>query len=300
MKITGQQHRMLAGWLLVALVVWVVGARQAVAATVRFNDLEDAAVSQAREWQKGGKARAVMSSDGKVVFPFGQTMPKLTCSPTRACDVEMQPAEKVKKVVLGDGVNWTWSPAESVEHGVVVQHVIFQPHDSDLESNVIILTDHRTYHMKLFAPKTGGAYINRAAFYYPQELVQDWEEKETTVVAVADKVEAEKVMATPVSIEKIDLNYTVSGSASFKPVNVFNDGERTFMEMPDSLRVSGSPTLLLLDEKNEVMKVNYRREEDPKTGVIHYVVDKLFTQAELRLGDEKVKIMWKKKKGKGF
>jgi P-type conjugative transfer protein TrbG len=288
----------LSGLLAIGLCLWMAGARLAVAAD-RFNDLEDAAASQAREWQKGGRAKPIMSSDGKVVFAYGQSMPKLTCSPTRACDVEMQPGEKVKKVVLGDSVNWAWSGADSVEHGVTVQHVIFQPRDSDLESNVIILTDHRSYHIKLYAPKTGGAYINRAGFYYPQELVQGWEDTEAAATSVADKVDEEKVMSSSVSIDKMDFNYTVSGSGSFKPVHVFNDGERTYMEMPDNLRVDGSPIMLLLDEKGDVMKVNYRREEDPKTGVIHYVVDKLFSQAELRLGEEKVKIVWKRK-GKGL
>jgi len=261
----------------------------------KYNELEDAAVAEAKVWQAGGKAHPVMSSDGKVIFPFGQTMPKLTCSPTRACDVEMQPGEKVKKVILGDGANWTWEPAESIETGHTVQHVIFQPRDSDLESNVIITTDHRTYHIKLYAPKKEGAYLNRIAFYYPQELVTEWDDKAAASAVVKAKEEGLNVMSAAVSPEKLDFDYKMEGDASFKPVRVFNNGERVYMEMPDSLNASTYPTLLLLDEKDNVMVVNYRREIDPETKKIHYVVDKLFSKGELIIGTEKVLISWKKK-----
>ena len=146
----------------------------------KYNELDDAAVSQAKIWQAGGKARPLMSSDGKIVFAFGQSMPKLTCSPLRACDVEMEPGEKVKKIILADSVNWTWDAAESIERGKTIQHVVFQPKDRDLESNVIITTDHRTYHIKLYSPKVEGAYLNRAGFYYPSELVSSWADKMKT------------------------------------------------------------------------------------------------------------------------
>lgn len=279
--------------LIVALVLLSVWSSWAVAGD-RYNDLEDAAVAEARVWQQGGRAHPIMSSDGKVIFAYGQSMPKLTCSPTRACDVEMEPGEKVKKIVLGDGVNWVWNGAESEEAGKTIQHVVFQPRDVALESNAIIFTDHRSYHIKLFSPAHEGAYLNRVGFYYPQELVTSWEYKDATDSKVEAKAEAEKVMPTPVAIDKLDFNYRITGSASFKPLHVFNDGQRVFLEMPNSLRVDGSPVLMLLDGKGEAMVVNYRREEDPATGVVHYVVDKLFSKAELRLGSDKVDIAWQR------
>lgn len=261
----------------------------------RYNELEDAAVAQAQEWQKGGKAHPILSSDGKVIFAYGQSMPKLTCSPTRACDVEMQAGEKVRKVILGDGVNWTWSGADSVEGGAEVKHVIFQPRDSNLESNVIITTDHRTYHIKLFSPRKEGVYLNRVGFYYPQELVTDWESKAGVLAEVKAKEEESKVMQAPVGVENLDFDYKVDGQASFKPTQVFNDGGRVYFVMPDGIRAEESPVLVLLDDKNQAMVVNYRVASDPATKKTHYVVDKLFAKGELRLGSEKVTISWNKK-----
>lgn len=267
----------------------------AVAGAEQYNELEDAAVAQARIWQSGGKANPIMSSDGKIIFAYGQSMPKLTCSPTRACDVELQPGEKGKDVVLGDSVNWTWAGAESIENGKTVQHVVFQPHDSDLESNVIIMTDRRTYHIKLYAPKNAGIYLNRVGFYYPQDLVSAWQASDDKAAEIKAKDVKDNIMSRAVSPEKMDFNYKIEGNAAFKPLRVFNDGERVYMEMPDSLKSGENPMLMLLDENGKVMVVNYRREEDPDTGTIHYVVDKLFSQAELRLGPEKVRITAMKK-----
>lgn len=269
-------------------------------AAKQYNELEDAAVAQAREWQSGGKARPIMSSDGKIVFAYGQSMPKLTCSPTRACDIEMQPNEKVRKVILGDGVNWKWEAADSVENGKPVQHVVFQPNDKNLESNVIITTDKRTYHIKLFSPQEEGIYLNRVGFYYPQELVQSWEDKAGVTATVEAKERSLSVMPAAVSPQKIAFDYRIDGKADFKPVRVFNDGERVFIEMPDSLRNGTNPILMLLDAKGNGMVASYRREEDPETNKVHFVVDKLFDTAMLVSDSDSVKITWKRKEKSFF
>lgn len=264
----------------------------------KYGVLEDAATAQAKIWQAGGKARPLMSSDGKVVFAYGQSMPKLTCSPTRACDVEMQGGEKVKKVILGDGVNWTWTGADSVERGQPVQHVVFQPKDVDLESNVIITTDRRTYHIKLYAPKVEGAYLNRVGFYYPEDLVQSWSDKMGDDAAAAVREESLKVMPAAVSPDKLAFDYRLEwakGNGDFMPKRVFNDGERVYIEMADSVRSGENPVLALVDEQGKEVVVNYRRQEDPATGTVHFVVDKLFAKAVLVGGTEKVLITWKRK-----
>ena len=261
----------------------------------RFNELEDAAAAQAKIWQAGGKAKPLLSSDGKVVFAYGQSMPKLTCSPMRACDVEMEPGEKVNKVILGDGVNWQWDAAESVERGKVVQHVIIQPKDKDLETNAIVTTDRRTYHIKLYSPTVEGAYINRMGFYYPSDLVSSWSDKMAAVDAAEQKEQNLNVMATAVAPGQLAFDYRIDGEVDFKPLRVFNNGEQVFMAMPDALRNGENPAFVLIDEQGKEMVVNYRRDVDSVTGSIHYVVDKLFAKGELRRGKEVVKISWQRK-----
>jgi type IV secretion system protein VirB9 len=62
---------------------------------------------------------------------------------------------------------------------------------------------------------------------------------------------------------------------------VFDDGKKTFIQMPKELRVYEAPTLFILDEDSEPMLVNYRVKGD------YYIVDRLFDQAELRVGPHK-------------
>ncbi|MES2879215.1 MAG: TrbG/VirB9 family P-type conjugative transfer protein [Pseudomonadota bacterium] len=278
--------------LIVSLVAVLAG--QGAYAADQFNRLEDAATSQAKRWQSGYKAKPIMSSDGKIIFPFGQSMPQLTCSPMRSCDVEMEPGEKVKTVVLADGVNWKWLGAESVEQGKTIAHVVFQPVDKELESNAIIYTDRRSYHIKLYSPSTEGAYLNRVGFYYPESLVNSWEEKMGKATAAVAKEEAQQVMPASASPEKMAYDYRFEGDADFKPVRVFNDGERTFITLPESVKTGEHPTLSLVDEAGKQMVVLYRS-RPLETGETLYTVDKLFNKAELHRDTEKVTIIWKRK-----
>lgn len=267
----------------------------------RYLTLDDAAVAMAKAWQRGEKAKPIMSDDGKVVFAFGQSMPKLTCSPTRACDVEMQPGEKINKVILGDKVNWSWAAAESTEKGQPVLHVVIQPRDNSVETNAIITTDRRTYHIRLYAPKQEGVYLNRVGFYYPDELVESWEARAGVAAAVKAQDAALRVTERPFSPEDMDSDYKISGSADFKPLRVFNTGKQVYIEMPRAVFESGeAPMLLLLDDDGKANVVNYRMrrpQEGSANKAYYYMVDKLFTTAELRLGKETVTITWGKKAG---
>ena len=140
-----------------------------------------------------------------------------------------------------------------------------------------------------------GAYLNRVGFYYPAALVSSWAEKMGEEATAAAKDEGLNVMAVAVRPEKLAFDYRVDGDADFKPLRVFNDGERVYMAMPDSLRTGESPVFSLIDEKGNQMVVNYRAQVDQTSGTTHYVVDKLFSKGELRRGSEKVVITWKQK-----
>jgi P-type conjugative transfer protein TrbG len=282
------------GWCLIGAAHSAVGDK--------FSRLEDAAVAQAKVWQSGGKARPLMSSDGKIVFAYGQSFPTITCSPARSCDIEMQPGEKVKKVAISDTPNWGWDAAESEEHGNIVQHVIIQPHDVGVESNAIIFTNRRTYHIRLLSPKEPGDYLNRVGFYYPEEMLTAWSEKMGVEAAASAKDESGQVTEQNVPLENLAFDYKIEGEASFRPIRIFSNGEQVYMEMPESVRNGENPVLLIIDDEGKAGVVNYRRKVDKDTNVIHYVVDKLFANAQLVLGKGKeiVKISWLRKQKKSF
>lgn len=268
--------------------VAVVATSSAMAAKQSYLSVKDAALEQAAKWQATGKAKPIMGDDGIILFPYGQYMPKLTCSPLRACDIEMQPGEEVVDVVPGDPLQWKYKKGTSYENeSTQITHVVVKPIDTGLETNLIIYTKRRTYHIKLVSPKVEGNYLNRVGFYYPGDLVQSWADKAETKIKEAENTVSE----LSVSPDKLDFNYDIDGPKSFKPLRVFNDGVRTLIQMPHDINYKESPVFVVKDENNNELVVNGRSRED------YYIVDKVFDKGVLILGDQRVTIARKTNKG---
>lgn len=268
----------------------------------KFLTLEDAAVAQARKWQETGVAKPIMSDDGKILFPFGQYMPRLTCAPLRACDIELEAGEVVTgKPLAGDAVRWKITRAESGAGENKITHVVVKPIDTNLDTNLIITTDRRTYHVRLYSSANERDYVNRAGFYYPESIVNEWDQ--AAQQAQKKNADEEKLIVSELpalSVDKIDFDYKVEGDdARFKPLRVFNDGTQVFLQMPDAMKSDEAPVLLLMDKDDKPLLVNYRVKGT------YYIVDKLFDRAMLVVGTEgsqsKVAITWmKNQKKKGW
>ena len=69
------------------------------------------------------------------------------------------------------------------------------------------------------------------------------------------------------------------------PTAVFNDGRRTFIAFDPDLQVDEAPALFVVAANGEAQLVNYRQ-----VGGL-FVVDRVFDQAELRLGDRRPQIV---------
>lgn len=265
----------------------------------KFLTLEDAAVAQAKKWQETGVAKPIMSDDGKILFPFGQYMPLLTCAPLRACDIELEPGEVVTgKPLSGDTIRWKITRAESGTGEKKTTHVVVKPTDTNLDTNLIITTDRRTYHVRLYSSTNERDYVNRAGFYYPESIVDEW--GQAAQQAEKKNADKEKLVVSELpalSVDKIDFDYQVEGDgARFKPLRVFNDGTRVFLQMPDAMKSDEAPVLLLMDKDDKPLLVNYRVKDT------YYIVDKLFDRAMLVVGTEgsqsKVTIAWMKNQKK--
>jgi type IV secretion system protein VirB9 len=85
-----------------------------------------------------------------------------------------------------------------------------------------------------------------------------------------------------VSLDALNFNYAiqvVSGAPAWTPVQVFDDGRRTFIRFPAAMLVREAPALFVLRDK-ETQLVNYRVRGS------FYVVDRLIDAAELRVGQQ--------------
>lgn len=275
-----------------ALVAMSVVTSDAQAAARKFLDIENAAQAQALEWQQTGRARTMMTDDGKVIFPYGQAMPTLYCSMMRICDVELEPGEKV----MGKpeiGAPGTFSIGGGVSEdgaGNRIEHVIVKPMVERFDTNAVIFTDRRVYHMRFVsgpARDGSGQYVHRYGFYYPSDIVKEWEKRAVVSGGVGSSpkgrggeiVNDGRVADLAVSPDRLDYAYVISGDSSLKPERVFNDGVRTYLQYAESALSGEAPALVVLDKGGQPMLVNMRRSAN------FMIIDKLFEKAQLILGD---------------
>lgn len=245
-------------------------------------------IDESRSWQQGGSARPIMGQDGLLLFPYGQSQPTLTCEPLRACDIQLQAGEIINNVIFGDTVRWVATPATTGSGAQATPHVIVKPTESGLNTNLIVTTNRRTYMLTLNS--TEGKYVSRVGFYYPQDLVQDWNGQAEAERRKVEQESTRKVADLPIaSIDQLNLDsYQVKGDRSLPwyPVRVFDEGTHVWIQMPPSIRASEAPALVLIGNSGDSELVNYRVKEANQGGakVTYYIVDKLFAKAALIVG----------------
>ena len=251
---------------------------------VELLDVESPEIQAAMaEFSKSGKPPIVRHKARRYVrYPYGHSDPLLYCRPLRVCDLELQAGEQVLDVALGDTETWHAQKMESGPAGFRSPHVIFKPVMDGISTNAVITTNRRVYHLGLMARSDGNGprYTRHASFYYPDETVTAWvsaqnrkREEERAALAAAL---AESQPAIP---PRLYHGYEISGdTVPWRPLEVFDDGTRVYVKMPDAMHVTEAPVLWVIDEFGEQILVNYRVREG------HYIVDKLFEKARMAVG----------------
>jgi len=246
-------------------------------------------VSLSKEWLNNGN-KSFRGTDGSVSFLFGATMPRVVVAPLKITDIQFQKGEKIMDVQLGDTTRWMTSPSISGEGNNQVSHLLLKTTDVGLETTLFVSTNRRTYHMNLFSRKH--EYMPIVAFKYKDEINKKWENYNNHFEKQAQRQKASTQLQVSPKISKnidnLDFDYSIIGDASWKPTRVYNDGIKTYIQMPKSMIYNEAPIFLVLDQNNNDQLVNYRLTEN------NYIVDKLFNQGILIIGvgddQEKIRI----------
>jgi type IV secretion system protein VirB9 len=243
-----------------------------------LNAKERHAVALARRW----KNRAEMpqrGEDGVVRFLYGATLPTVVCAPLQVCDLALQPGEIVNSVNVGDKVRWNISPGVSGSADGRVTHLIIKPADAGLVSSLVIETNRRTYAIKLVS--TRHEWMPLVAFNYPDDMRRQWSAYQQTV---AFGVAASRLPSGE-NVANLDFGFRLSGDdPSWRPLRVYSDGVKTYIQFPRSLGSSAAPALVALDNDGgwfaspTEQMVNYRMQGD------RYIVDRVLDHAELVSG----------------
>jgi type IV secretion system protein VirB9 len=195
-------------------------------------------------------------------FPYeADAEPLVLCEPLRVTEILLAPAESANDAAAGDTERWMIQPVDG--------RVLVKPKAASITTNLIILTARHTYHLTL---KSGGKYMPRVSFYYPKEIINAEANRKSELEHRASEV------STPTPLAKLNFDYTVSGpGVPWKPVQTFDDGERVYIEMPQTLMASDAPTLMVNADGADAL-VNYQVKGR------YYIVDRLFKQAVLVSG----------------
>lgn len=245
---------------------------------------EREAIAMAKKWQANSAQgiKPVAGTDGSIRFLFGAQQPSIVCAVLQVCDIELQPGEQVNSIHLGDQARWLIEPAITGQGAAEVQHLIVKPMDVGLETSLVVTTNRRTYHIRLRSHRR--EFMPRVGFIYPEDALAKWDaikaQKNRTMAIRQSRV----IPETGEYLGNLDFAYSVSGNAVWKPVRVYNDGQKTIIQMPKIMAQTEAPTLLLLNKKgglfrkDDTVMVNYRLQGD------RYIVDAVFDKAILVAG----------------
>ncbi|TWI62554.1 type IV secretion system protein VirB9 [Pseudoduganella lurida] len=246
----------------------------------RLTQSEQDALSISQQWRGGGPgSRPVAGTDGTIRYLYGAQQPSIVCAVLQVCDVELQAGEQVNSIHLGDTARWLVEPAITGSGAAEVQHLIIKPMDVALETSLIVTTNRRTYHFRLRSHRT--EFMARVAFTYADEAAAKWEALRQREAKVK---EDRTIPQTGEYLGDLSFSYTIGGSASWKPVRVYNDGSKTVIQMARAMAQTEAPTLLVVRKDGgwfsdaETVLVNYRVQGD------RYIVDTVFDKAILVAG----------------
>jgi type IV secretion system protein VirB9 len=217
------------------------------AAAQRLNRNEMKGTHLSGRW-RAAPGLVTYGPDGKVIFLYGEIQPSIVCSPLQVCDIELQPGEVVRDVLVGDTVRWKVEPATSGAPGGQAIHLIVKPSEPGLVTSMVVTTSRRTYHLQLKSHAT--QYMARVGFEYPENVG-------ARMADINARLEASTIPGANVPAEQLNFAYHVSGNASWRPTRVYSDGQKTYIQFPQSLAGVDAPVLFAISG-GENRIVNYR------------------------------------------
>lgn len=196
--------------------------------------------------------------------------------PGNVTDITLQEGEQLVgagPVAAGDTVRWMIGDTISGTGTTARVHILVKPTRSDIGTNLVINTDRRTYHLELRANPS--VYMASVSWSYPQD----------ELIALRKASEADsrsEPVAEGMDLASLNFRYTIDGdNADWRPLRAFDDGVRVFIEFPESIAQGDLPPIFVIGVKDEAELVNYR------VSGRYMIVDRIFAQAELRLGGRK-------------
>lgn len=212
------------------------------------------------------------------VWPYSAgALYQVYASPGRVTDIALEAGEQLVSVSAGDTVRWiigdTLSGAGTEER----VHVLVKPTRTDLQTNLVVSTDRRSYHLELSS--TPQTWMASVSWEYPGDLVRSLRQR-------GQQANDQVIIGEGIALEQLQFRYTITGDEpAWRPLRAFDDGQKVYIQFPASIGQGELPPLFVIGAAGDTQLVNYR------VRAPYYIVDRLFGAAELRLGADKAQVV---------
>lgn len=200
---------------------------------------------------------------------------KVFSAPGNVTDLVLQPGERiVGQPAAGDTVRWRLGVGEGMADGLPQAHVLIKPSQAGLTTNLTLHTSRRSYFVRLESLEETAMVAVRWDYPHDEQSAPFYPEPS------AARGSGESIAPEAVDVSDLHLDYVVEvteGKPSWVPQTVYDDGRRTYIRFGREVLYRESPVLHVI-ERGEQQLVNYAVRDNL------YIVDRVFSAAELRLG----------------
>jgi len=219
---------------------------------------------------KTGKPHFVNAHGFKTVVYDAHAKATIQCAPLHLCVMQLEQGEMINNIELGDTENWLIDTAMMGTREAHAYHITLKPKVTGIATDMVVSTTRRTYHIDLVSES--GAKSEILHFHYPKKTLRRTLEK-------THRLQARHASHTPfIDRQHLNVHYAIKGfHAPWFPVRVFDDGTKTFIELPPLAERFDLPVFYLKTRhRYQLVNSRYRRP--------YMIVDSLFKQAVLIVG----------------
>ena len=158
---------------------------------------------------------------------------RVMTAPLKVTTIELARGEVLTaEPALGDSIQWMLDTDGA-------NHVFVKPTKPGLVNTLHLTTNMREYDMTLVSSPVGGLFYQSVRFNYPNSLMAKVRAREGggsdsaegNLPGVASQTDSGPIGVTP---DKLNFEYTVSGSGAIKPETVFDDGKFVWIRLPQN------------------------------------------------------------------
>lgn len=159
--------------------------------------------------------------------------------------IELGQGETISTITMGDPTGWKINPAGS--------KIFVKPTDLDITTNMMLITNKRTYLFEMHAEEVKDISDPRLTFIlrfvYPDDA-------DGSVVNTGMSGNDNVPDLETEDLSKFNFRYSITGSQDISPIRIFDDGEFTFFEFRNIN--ADLPAIFQVDNEGNENLINFR------------------------------------------